>query len=187
MLPLHTEPLDESPELKAFARFAELTATKKELNAQLLEIEPQLRALEPILLGYLGQTGYDSVKVGGFTMSPVRVPWVYPVTGITRQTVCEALKISGLGRFVKEGFNTRSLTAYVRELETAHELVSGTDPEALKQLLPAALAEVLEVKPSFRLQVLDRRDPQQKRNASHETIKTTAAETEEEESGNWND
>jgi hypothetical protein len=120
------------------------------------------------------------VKVEGFTMSPKREPWVYPVTGVNRQTVCEALKLSGLGRFVKEGFSTRSITAYVKELEAHHNLLAGADPGALKELLPPALAQVLEVRPSFRLQVLDRRN----KNKRSETYATT---TEEEEPGDWND
>lgn len=161
-MPSSTEPLADSPEYQAFRRFARLSELKRELNAQLREIEPQLRALEPVLLGYLGQNGYQLVKIEGFTMSAKREPWVYPQNGISRASVCEALKLSGLGRFVQEGFSTRSLTKWVRELEEHHQLVTGSDPAALRELLPGPLALVLEVKPSFRLQVLDKRTRQQK-------------------------
>jgi hypothetical protein len=150
-------PLDDSPEYQAFRRFIRLHALKRELNAQLREIEPQLRALEPVLLGYLGENGYEMIKIDGFTLSPRREPWIYPQNGISRASVCEALKLSGLGRFVNEGYSTRSLTAYVRELEQHHALVAGSDPATLRELLPPPLAHVLEVRPGFKLQVLDKR------------------------------
>lgn len=161
-----SEPLAASPEMEAFRKFALLTARKKQLNALLKEIEPQLKALEPILLGYFGENGYEMVKIEGFTMSPKREPWIYPIAGLTRQTVCEALKICGLGRFVKENYSTRSITAYVRELEEHHQLTAGADPDALRELLPETLSKVLEVRPGFKVQVLDRRKGVQ--NASFE-------------------
>jgi hypothetical protein len=150
-------PAPDSPEYQAFARFARLTARKRHLNAELREIEPQLKALQPVLLGFLGEGAFQLVQVEGFTMSPVRDPWVYPRSGVDRQTVCEALKLSGLGRMVKEGYSTRTLTAYVKELEMHAELVAGADPDALAHLLPTALASVLDVRPGYRVQVLDRR------------------------------
>jgi hypothetical protein len=152
-----TEAFENSPEQEAFRKFARLTALKKDLNAKLREIEPQLRALEPVLLGYLGQNGIEKIQVDGFSMAPAREPWIYAMTGISRRTVCEALKLSGLGRFVTENYSTRSLTAYVRELEEHNALVAGADPDALRQLLPDALAKVLEVRPGFKLKVYDRR------------------------------
>lgn len=155
--PLAEDPLAESAEYQAFQRFAGLTALKKELRARLNEIEAQLRALEPPLLTCFGAHGYQQVQVKGFLLAPRREPWVYPLVNINRRTVCEALKLSGLGRMVTENYSTRTLTKYVRELEEHYQLTRGEDPQALKQLLPAPLAEVIEVKPSFHLQVLDRR------------------------------
>lgn len=152
-----SEPILDSPEYQAFVNFAELTAEKRALHERLNEIEPQLKALEPQLLAYLGEGGYEMVKVHGFTISPHREPWVYPAQGVSRQVVCAALKANGLARFVHEGFNTRSLTKYVRELEEHHRLLSEADPQAALEILPPGLATVLEIKPGFRLQVLDRR------------------------------
>lgn len=150
-------PPPDSPEYQAFRRFIALTAEKREHNLRIQEINPLLRALEPVLLGYLGQNGYSLVKIDGFTLSRKREPWVYPQSGVSRAAVCEALKLSGLGRLVHEGYHTRSLTSYIRELEEHHNLLVGTRPEALKELVPAPLAHVLEIKPGFRLQILDKR------------------------------
>lgn len=159
MTPDPSPPLVESPEYQAFRRFIQLTIVKREINEQLREIEPQLRALEPVLLGYLGENGYQMIKIDGFTLSPKREPWVYPAQGVSRASVCEALKLSGLGRLVQEGYSTRSLTSYIRELEDHHNLLTGSHPDALRELVPAPLAHVLEIRPGFKLQVLDRRTP----------------------------
>jgi hypothetical protein len=150
----------ERPEYENFARFAELTAEKRRLQDRLNEIEPQLKALEPLLLSYLGEGGWEMVRIQGFTMSPVREPWVYPAQGVSRQVVCAALKANGLGRFVKEGFNTRTLTKYVRELEGHYHLIEEADPQAVLTVLPAGLTGILEIRPGYRLQVLDRRKRQ---------------------------
>ena len=154
---LADEAMTESPEYQAFRRFAQLTAHKRELNEQLHEMQKQMDALEPVLLAYLTQNGLEMIKVEGFTMAPAREPWIYPKAGLGRPQVCEALKLSGLGRMVTENYNTRTLTKYVRELEEHRTLLAPSDSAALGELLPAPLAQVVEVRPGYRLQVLDRR------------------------------
>lgn len=162
-MPAAAHELDtERPEYENFALYAQLTAEKRQLQERLKEIEPQLKAMEPMLLSYLGEEGYEMVRIQGFTISPHREPWVYPAQGVSRQVVCAALKANGLGRFVKEGFNTRSLTKYVRELEEHYKLLETGDPQAVINFLPAGLEGILEVKPGYRLQVLDRRRHQPK-------------------------
>lgn len=144
--------------LKAFRRFVELYVEMKEINERKRRIQPELLALKPVLLAHMAQSGVPLLRVDGFTLSPKRVPWVYPQSGVSRQVVIETLKLCGLGRFVTESFSTRTLTAYVKELEEAHHILAGTDPEALSKLLPAPLSRVLDVRPGFDLQVLDRRE-----------------------------
>lgn len=152
MMPLETaEPLEESPEYQGFLKFARLTQLKRDLNEQLREVEQQLDALESALLPYFGQGGYQTISLGGYTLAPVRVPWVYPLAGVSRQTVCEALKLSGLGRLVKEEYSTQSLTLYVKELEDHHKLMQGQEPGELKVLLPTPLQAVLEAKRAHHL------------------------------------
>jgi hypothetical protein len=143
----------DSPEYGAFHIYAQLTTEKRDLKARLEEVEDELKMLESTLLSYLGQEGYEMVRVAGFTFSPKRDPWVRPLEGITRQRVCDALKESGLGEFVTENYSTRTLTKYVRELEEHYQLVNVTDPRATLALLPAPLEGVLEIRPGFSLQV----------------------------------
>jgi hypothetical protein len=138
----------DSPEYRGFRHFVQLTLEKRELAARLKEVENELRSLEPQLLQYLGEGGYQSVQLEGYRLAPYRDPWVYPAEGVTREEVCSALERAGWGHFVKPNYSTRSLTTYVRELEEHQQLVGEHAP-----LLPAELTGVLVVKPSYRLQI----------------------------------
>jgi hypothetical protein len=150
MLPAEVHILnDESPAFQAFTKFVRLTVRKRELADETKEVEKQLRALEPSLLSYLGEGGYEKVKVEGYTLSPHREPWVYPAEHATKDTVIAALKACGLGHYVHEDYSTRSLTKYVRDLEEA----AGTIENTLA-ILPVELASVIKIEPSFRVNVL---------------------------------
>lgn len=145
--------LAESPELQAFARFVDLTVEKRALRDRMNEIDEQVKALEPALVGYLGAAGLQSLTVNNYLVFPQREPWVYPITGVSRQTVCEALKLAGLGRMVSENYSTQSLTKYVKDLEDHHKLFAGLNPGALDKLLPPALAGLVNVKAAYRLRI----------------------------------
>jgi hypothetical protein len=141
-----------SPEYAAFERFATLTARKRALQDELADVEAGLKGLEPQLLAYLGEGGYEMVRLGGYTISPHREPWVYPKQGRTRSDVCDALKSCGLQQYVMEQFNTRSLTKYIRDLEREHDTLA--DSGGLDLVLPVELVRVIEIKPAYRIQAL---------------------------------
>lgn len=137
------------PELEAFTKYARLVIQKRQLAAETKDVDRQLRALEPVVLSHLCEGGFEKVKVEGYTLSPHREPWVYPAAHATEDQVIAALKACGLGHYVKESYSTKSLTTFVRQLEEA----AGTTENSL-ELLPAELARVIELKPTFRVQVL---------------------------------
>jgi hypothetical protein len=143
------------PEYAAFERYVSLIARKRTLSDELTDVEAALKALEPQLLAYLGEGGYEMVRLGGYTISPHREPWVYPKFGYSRNDVCRALKECGMGHYVQEQFNTRSLTKYVRDLEKEHNVLADEDG-ALPLILPPPLIAVLEIKPSYRIQAVRR-------------------------------
>ena len=144
--------LTDTPEYQAFVRFLDLTLEARQLRERLNEILPQIKALQPALLGYLGAAGLPSLPVGEYSLYSHREPWVYPGQGITRQSVCDALKAAGLARMVKENYSTQSLTAYVKDLEAHARLVAGLNAK-LEAILPPPLARVLAVKPAFSIRV----------------------------------
>jgi len=150
----------ESPEYKAFETYTELIKEKRELEDRLNDIGSQIKTLEPGLLAFLSASGFELVRVNGFTLSPHRDPWVKVRLGCTRSMVCEALKASDLGQYVSEQFNTKSLTKYVHDLEIALQIdadSNGADgrPTVLEHL-PPELARVINIEPSFRLQARKR-------------------------------
>lgn len=152
--PFLTLPAD-TPEHQAFTVFAGLTDRKRELEAELKEIEGQLKVLQPQLLAYFAESGFKLVRLERYTISPIREPWVYPAQGQDRQSVIEALKACGMGHYVFEQYNTKSLTKYVRELEDGLALTGQSEADALANVLkemPPELAGVIEIKPSFHIQ-----------------------------------
>src|SRR5579864_2465512 len=84
------------PEYTAFERYVTLVARKRALSDELTDVEAALKALEPQLLAYLGESGFERVRLAGYTISPHREPWVKPKLGFTRHDVCRALKECGL-------------------------------------------------------------------------------------------
>lgn len=150
--------LTDNAEYQAFVRFLDLTLEARALRDRLNEIIPQIKALQPTLLAYLGANNLRTLAVREFDLIPHREPWIYPATGVTRQQVCDALKSSGLKRMVSENYSTQSLTKYVKDLESHHRLTVGLNGR-LENILPAPLASVLAVKPAYSVRIRKKATP----------------------------
>lgn len=151
--------LTNNAEYQAFVKFLDLSLEVRQLRARLAELVPQLKALQPALLGYLGAAGIKSLPVADYQLYSHREPWVYPAKGISRQQICVALKQAGLGKMVQENYSTQALTSYVKDLEQHHRLIVGLSG-TLDKLLPAPLAASLAVVPDFSIRV--RKNPSNK-------------------------
>jgi len=139
---------NESPEHQAFSQFVRLTLRKREIAAEARELDSRLRALEPQVLAYLGEGGYQRLKIEGYTLSPHRDPWVSRAPGFSDQDVIQALRASDLGQYVKEVYSVKSLTSYLRDLEEAAGTIENS-----AALLPEPLAKVLQIKPTYSVHV----------------------------------
>jgi hypothetical protein len=148
--------LVDTPEHQAAARFVELTLEKRAIKERLKELDGALKTLEAALVGYLSATGLPCFAVRNYLVTPYREPWVYPIPGVSRQMVCEALKISGLHRMVTENYSTQSLTRYVKDIEVHHNLIGDLEPGALEKLLPPALAHIINIKAANGIRVQKR-------------------------------
>lgn len=151
--------LADSPEFQAARRFLQATLMKRQGEAQVREAKEVIHAIQPSLLAHLTAAGIKSITIDGYALSPHREPRVYPLKGVSKQKVCEALKIAGLGGMVREDYSMSSLTAHVKQLEEHAKLIVGLEDadesqaSALAQLLHPALAQILQIEPTFSLHV----------------------------------
>lgn len=154
--------LSESPEHQAFRRFIAETVELRSLEARVKELKNSRRASQPSLLAYMTAARMPSLTLDGYLLSTHREPWVYPVQGISRQQVCDALKLAGLGRMVKENYSTASLTEHVKQLEERARLLGEegegeADPNDLRQLLHPVLADIVRVEAAFSIHVREQK------------------------------
>lgn len=144
------------PEYRAFALFAQLTRTKRDLKRQLDDVERKLDSLAFQLRDYLGSGGFDRVHVDGFTIYLRRELWARKYEWVPTDQVCAALKRNGLAQFVKETYNSNTLSQHIRQLEMTHkdELTTGK-VEGVADLLAPDLARLLNLEPTYNVIALE--------------------------------
>ena len=135
---------DNAWNMDAVKQFAELTARKRGLAAQLDEVKAEMDALQESILAMMGEAGVSSVRVdtdeGRFTLFPRRELWAGALEG-DYVRACVALRDAGLSDLVEERFNTQRLSAVVREMDAA-----GTP-------LPESFEGAIKVSEIFKLSV----------------------------------
>lgn len=157
--------LVETNEYQACLRLLDAKIELKQTQARARELRNIINALQPPLLAYFTAAGLESLAIKGYLLAPHREPWIRPMYGISRQRVCEALKIAGLGRMVKEDYSTTSLTKYVKDLEDHAKLIVEDDSGGkLGQLLHPALAEILSLKAAYSIHITKKESPFSKYN-----------------------
>jgi vacuolar-type H+-ATPase subunit I/STV1 len=133
-------------QLKGFVR---LEKRKRELDAELKQVKQQIDDLEQALIPqFIELGGEPSVRVDGLTIWLVQEIYASPIND--REEVAHALKLSELGQYVAENYNTNSLTSYVRELwrelrDTARRENRIATEADLRAALPSALRPVLKI------------------------------------------
>lgn len=140
-----------APEFPTFKRAVELIRTKTRLNAELKAADDELKRLQPLVSSYFAQHTLPRITTDHMTLYIRRELWARAKTG-KQLEVCAALRRTGLGHFVHDSFSVSSLSAHIRELERKHakEIDSGA-VEDVSAYLPAEVAKVLNVNPSFKL------------------------------------
>ncbi len=99
--------------------FVNMDKQKRELDTDLKQIKKRLEELEPVLLDQLAQAGIQNMKIDGVTVYILRQLWAQALA--SNEEICEALRAAGLQDYVKEGYNSQSISAYFRELEKQDE------------------------------------------------------------------
>lgn len=131
--------------------YAALDARERAAEAELREVRAIKEELEPALLDDMAESGLDRVTINGVTFYPARRFFVGPDEGLDKTTVAAALKEAGLGDYVKNDYNTNSLTSYVRSLAVEAGGVDTMSPEEVRALLPEPLRACLKVGEIWRM------------------------------------
>jgi hypothetical protein len=111
---------------------ARLKKRKREISAENREIGKRLEVLVPRLLDQYEAAQTKSVRTNEGLVYLTRKGWARiirddpdrkEITDEERQRALDALRRAGLERYLKEDYNTQSLSAYLRELiENGEEL-----------------------------------------------------------------
>lgn len=122
-------------------RFLKADDTVKALEKQLDDAKKKRTQADERLRAAFERDGVANIKAtDGRTVYLQRQLWARAKDG-NRVAVTEALVTVGLDDLVQPGFNVNQLSAYVRELDAAGEVV------------PPALADVIDVTETFALRV----------------------------------
>jgi uncharacterized protein YeeX (DUF496 family) len=130
--------------------FVALNERKRQLEAELDEINKRRMELQAQIIDDMAQAGVQSIRVDDHTVYAVRDVGVAPES--SPEELVEALLKSGLDQYVRPTYNTNSLKAFVREiirdLETTKDVVDEAD---IKNALPEPLRRAMRVTTFFQL------------------------------------
>ncbi|MGA3099533.1 MAG: hypothetical protein ABSF25_24015, partial [Bryobacteraceae bacterium] len=102
-----------------------LEKRKKDLTAELKQIQADLDRLETVVIDEMVRAGVQKVEVDGRTLKIVPAVFCSPVEN--RWAVVEALKEAGLDQFIPQNYNEAQLRGFVKE--TAAEVFARADQE----------------------------------------------------------
>jgi hypothetical protein len=135
-------------ERDALKQFLTLTRRKRELEREVEEINPKLKALGELLREYLA--GFPPVHLDEFSIFLRETLWARKQKWASMATVCAALKANGMADFVKEEFSTSTLSSHVRQLKKLHaERLRSGELAHVGLLLPPEVERLLVIEPTY--------------------------------------
>ena len=144
--------------MEPLREYVSLEARKKELDAELKATNQRLDELEEKIIPMFVEEGVPSmaVEADGHTRTLSIYQDVYASPINSRDEVAEALKLSELGQYVAENYNSNSLTGFVREvwkelLQNASREGRAIDEDDLRAAIPAPLGAALKIGIKFKL------------------------------------
>lgn len=119
--------------------YARLRRAQKDREAEAAAIKAEADVMEQELLEAFAEDSIQSMNIDNTTIYLSRTLWAKVEDGVATEEVIETLRDAGLGHFVKEGYNSTTLSAWMRDLEREG------------QPLPDELAGVLGTYEKFQL------------------------------------
>ena len=111
----------------AVAEFVELTLKKREMAREVSTIEKRLKELTEIIIDQFTEAEtIESIRVKGYNVKPKRELWAGAKDGDFALS-CAALVASGHSEYVNERFDSRKVSALIREYDR-----EGGIPEELQ-------------------------------------------------------
>ena len=117
-----------------------LEKRKRDLDAELKQVEQDLKALERVVVNEMVNAGFNEVSADGRKLKLVPDVVASPVED--RWAVVEALKEAGLDQYIPQNYNDSQLRGFVKEI--AAEVISRAQDEdrvASAEDVRAALAD----------------------------------------------
>lgn len=130
-----------SLDLKLLRKFARLDKLKSVLNAALDKVNAKLDPVREHVVDHMVDAGIPNIKISGRTVYLSNEIW--PKRLGTPDEVTKALEESGLGEYVKKGYNHQSIGGYFREMVKNKEPIP---PEVLKVIEPNFVTKVKSIK-----------------------------------------
>jgi isopentenyl phosphate kinase len=131
-----------------------LERRKKDLSAELKQVEHDLKDLERVVIDQLVNAGLDEVGADGRTLKLKPCVYISPVEG--RYGVIEALKDAGLDQFIPPNYNDAQLRSFVEEIASGVRALAKREDrlataEEIRAALPEPLARALTVIEGYKL------------------------------------
>ena len=120
-------------------KYIQLNDEIKELKQRQIELTLSKDELQDEIFTEMEESGISNMKMDGRTIYLHKQTWV---RANDKTEACAYMKEHGLEDYVKEDFNTNSLSAYYREMEKSDEP------------LPDGFDKVFNVNPTFSVRVL---------------------------------
>jgi hypothetical protein len=106
-------------DMDVLKEFVDVDKRLSELKADVKKLQARKTELDPYVINILIDNQIDRITVNGRTIySKTRIALKLPKTNIE---AIEALKASGFGDYVSEGYNTQSLSALLGEMVRNNE------------------------------------------------------------------
>jgi hypothetical protein len=133
-------------DLELMRQWMSLDERKRQLKADLDEVNAQLDEIDDAVTNEFIANGIDKVSIDGRTVYVACDRW--PKVLKDKPSLLSAMRTNGLGDFVKEDFNTQSLRGVINEwirnyLDNVPDEQRGVAD--VQQAIPEALREVLGV------------------------------------------
>ena len=119
------------------AKYASKTEARRKLDAESKRLATEIAALDARLVEEFAKTGIQNVKTASGQTVYLNREIFATLTGDLKKAKT-ALRRAGLGEFIKEGVNSQTLRAYVREMD---------------EVLPRGLQPYIDIKEVFRIRM----------------------------------